>query len=135
MRFHKDENEVERHVRYAIEQGVNYFDTAYIYSGSEALLGRILKKDGLRDQIKLATKLPHHMVRKYADFDRLFLTELERLQTDRVDYYLMHMLTGPESWQRLVALGVLDWIAEKSAPGRSSTSAFPITAGRRPLPR
>lgn len=130
MRFHKDEDEVERHIRYAIEQGVNYFDTAYIYSGSEALLGRVLAKDGLRDRVNIATKLPHHMVRKYADFDRFFLAELERLQTDRIDYYLMHMLTGPESWQRLVALGILDWIAQKKRAGQIRNLGFSFHGGQ-----
>jgi len=124
MRFHKDEQEVERHIRYAIEQGVNYFDTAYIYSGSEAMLGRILSKDGLRDRIKLATKLPLHLVRRQADFDRLFTTQLERLQTDRMDYYLMHMLPGPASWRRLTELGIIEWIAEKKRQARIVNIGF-----------
>jgi len=124
MRFHKDEAEVERYMRYAIEEGVNFFDTAYIYRGSEALLGRILSKDGLREKVNLATKLPYYMVRKTEDFERLFQTQLERLQTDYVDYYMIHMLPGVSSWNRLCELGVQDWIAEKRASGQIRQMGF-----------
>lgn len=80
MRFAKDEQEVERQIIYAIEHGVNYFDTAYIYPKSEAILGRVLAK-GYRDRVKIATKMPPYLVKKYEDLDKLFETELERLRT------------------------------------------------------
>jgi predicted aldo/keto reductase-like oxidoreductase len=124
MRFNKDEKEVEREIRYAIEQGVNYFDTAYIYLGSEVTLGKILAKDGLRDQVKIATKLPHYLVRKYADFDKIFNTELQRLQTDHIDYYLIHMLNSPAAWQKVLDMGAGRWIAEKKASGAIRNIGF-----------
>lgn len=124
MRLNKDENEAEKQIRYAIGQGVNYFDTAYIYLGNEAVLGRILAKDGLRDKVKLATKMPQFLVKKYADFDRYFSAQLERLQTDHIDYYLMHMLPGAEAWRRLVDLGVLRWAEEKRQSGAIRNLGF-----------
>ncbi|ULQ59747.1 aldo/keto reductase [Brucepastera parasyntrophica] len=124
MRFHKDEREVERQIRYAIEQGVNYFDTAYMYGNSEAILGRILSKDGLREKVKIATKMPYYMVRKNQDFNRFFNTELERLQTDYIDYYLMHMVTDLKSWRGLCDLGIREWVAEKKSSGRIRNIGF-----------
>jgi len=130
MRFHKEEAEAERHVRYAIDHGVNYFDTAYKYSGSEATLGRILAKDGLRERVKIATKLPYFLVGKPADFDRLFHTQLDRLQTDYIDYYLIHMLPALTSWERLCQMGILDWIREKKASGAIRQLGFSFHGGR-----
>ena len=124
MRFHKDGSEVEKQIHYAIKQGVNYFDTAYGYSGSEVTLGRILAKDGLRDKVKLATKMPQFMVKKHADFDKFFSTQLERLQTDHIDYYLMHMLSDAATWHRLVDMGVLHWVDEKRQSGAIRNLGF-----------
>lgn len=124
MRFNKDEHEVERHVRTAIENGINYFDTAYLYSGNEAVLGRVLAKDGLRDKVNIATKLPQYMVRKTEDIEKMFKTELERLKTDRIDYYLMHMLSSSENWHRLEQLGIVEWIAEKKRLGQIRNIGF-----------
>jgi len=115
MRFPKDYAESEALIARAIEAGVNYFDTAYVYAGNEITLGKILASGGYRDGIKLATKLPHYLVRRYEDFDRIFETQLKRLQTDRIDYYLIHMLASRSIWERLIALGVERWIAEKKA--------------------
>ncbi len=124
MRLPRDEQAAEALIRRAIEAGVNYFDTAYIYPGNEALLGRILAKDGLREKVRIATKLPHYLVKKRADIDRLFAAQLERLRTDHVDYYLMHMLTDLSDWQRLLSCGVLDWIAEEKKKGRIRNLGF-----------
>ena len=124
MRFHKDGSKVEKQIRYAIEQGVNYFDTAYGYSGSEVTLGRILAKDGLRDKVELATKMPQFMVKKHADFDKFFSTQLGRLQTDHIDYYLMHMLSDAATWHRLVGMGVLRWVEEKRQIGAIRNLGF-----------
>ena len=90
-----DMEETEKELLAAIHGGVNYFDTAYIYPGSEAAVGAILEKNGLRKQVYIATKLPHYLVKKPEDLDRIFDEELKRLRTDYVDYYLMHMLTDP----------------------------------------
>ena len=129
MRFAKDEKEVEKQIIYAIEQGVNYFDTAYIYPNSEAVLGRVLAK-GYRDRVKLATKLPPYMVKKREDLDKIFNTQLERLQTDHIDYYFIHMLTDVTIWNRLINLGILEWIEEKKQKGQIVNIGFSYHGGR-----
>ena len=109
--------ETEKEILLAIENGVNYFDTAYIYTGSEAALGEILEKNGLRNQVNIATKLPHYLIKSRSGLDKLFSEELRRLRTDHVDYYLMHMLNDIDTWDRLKAMGIEEWIAEKKASG------------------
>ena len=74
-----DMEETEKQLLLAIREGVNYFDTAYIYPGSEAALGQILDKNGLRDQVKIATKLPHYLMKSRQSMDALFAEELRRL--------------------------------------------------------
>ena len=112
-----DIEETEREILTAIEHGVNYFDTAYIYPGSEAALGQILARNGLRDKVNIATKLPHYLIKQTDGLEKLFQEELRRLRTDHVDYYLMHMLTDVDTWKRLCDLGIRQWIAEKKASG------------------
>jgi len=112
-----DMAETEREVLAAIQNGVNYFDTAYIYPGSEAALGEILNRNGLRNQVNIATKLPHYLIKSRSALDKLFSEELRRLQTDHVDYYLMHMLTNTDTWARLCSLGILEWLEEKKKCG------------------
>ncbi|MEW9124041.1 MAG: aldo/keto reductase [Thermotaleaceae bacterium] len=129
MRFAKDEKEVEKQIIYAIEKGINYFDTAYIYPNSEAILGRVLAK-GYRDRVKIATKMPPYLIKKYEDFDRIFNVELNRLQTDYIDYYFIHMLTDVEVWNRLVNIGVLKWIEEKKQKGQLTNIGFSYHGGR-----
>ena len=112
-----DMAETEREVMTAIESGVNYFDTAYIYPGSEAALGEILEKNSARDRVYIATKLPHYLIKSREELDKKFNEQLRRLRTDHIDYYLMHMLTDVDTWQRLVDMGIKEWIAEKKASG------------------
>ena len=119
-----DMEETEREIKLAIEQGINYFDTAYIYSGSEAALGEILEKNHLRDKVNIATKLPHYLIKSPAGLDKLFNEELRRLRTDHVEYYLMHMLNDIEAWQRLQDMGIEDWIAEKKRTGQIKQVGF-----------
>ena len=88
-----DIDKAEQEILAAFRAGVNYFDTAYLYPGSEAALGEILARNGIRDQVNVATKLPQYMVKTRAAIDRYFDEELKRLQTDRIDYYLMHQMT------------------------------------------
>ena len=112
-----DMAETECEILTAVEGGVNYFDTAYIYPGSEAALGEILERNGLRDRVYIATKLPHYLIKSREGLDKLFAEELRRLRTDHVDFYLMHMLTDTDTWERLKAMGIEEWIAEKKASG------------------
>ena len=114
----------EKEILEAFHGGVNYFDTAYIYPGSEAALGEILARNGIREQVNIATKLPHYLLKKPVDLDRCFSEELRRLKTDHVDYYLMHMLTDTKTWQRLEGLGIVQWLAEKKASGQIRQVGF-----------
>ncbi len=116
--------ETEKEILEAFHGGVNYFDTAYIYPGSEAALGEILARNGIREQVNIATKLPHYLLKKPEDLDRCFSEELRRLKTDHVDYYLMHMLTDTKTWQRLESLGIVQWLAEKKASGQIRQVGF-----------
>ena len=109
--------ETEREILTAVEGGVNYFDTAYIYPGSEAALGEILERNGLRDRVYIATKLPHYLIKSREALDKLFNEELRRLRTAHVDFFLLHMLTDTATWERLKAMGIEEWIAEKKASG------------------
>ena len=112
-----DYEKAEQQIMLAIRGGVNYFDTAYIYPGSEALLGEVLEKNGVRKDVYIATKVPHYLVKSRKDLDKIFDEELRRLRTDYIDYYLMHMLTDIKSWERMKELGVLQWLQEKQASG------------------
>ncbi len=123
MRFRKkngrfDFDEAEREILAAIRLGVNYFDTAYAYPGSEALIGEIFEKNGVRDQIYIADKLPHYLVKSHDRLDKMFVEQLKRLRTDHIDYYLMHMLSDVATWERLKGLGIEDWIREKKESGQ-----------------
>ena len=122
MRFQRkagriDMDEMEKEILLAIEQGVNYFDTAYIYPGSEAALGQVLEKTGKRNSVYIATKLPHYLIKNRDGLEKLFQEELRRLRTDHIDYYLMHMLNDADTWQRLKDMGIEEWIREKKKSG------------------
>lgn len=119
-----DLEKAEREVLAAIQGGVNYFDTAYVYPGSEKALGQILAKNHMREQVKIATKLPQYLIKKRESMDKYFSEQLSRLQTDHVDYYLMHMLADIKSWEKLVSLGILDWLEEKKASGAIGQVGF-----------
>ena len=129
MRFTKKGNAIdlekaEREIMAAFRAGVNYFDTAYLYPGSEVLLGTVLERNGIRDQVNIATKLPQYLVRNLAGAEKYFSEELERLRTGHVDYYLMHMLTDLAQWERLKQLGITDWIREKKESGAIRNIGF-----------
>ena len=108
-----DLDKAEQEILAAYKGGVNYFDTAYIYPGSEAAIGEIFERNGIRDKIKIATKLPHYMIKSVDNAEKFFQEELRRLKTDYIDYYLMHMLTDLKTWERLKELGIVEWINEK----------------------
>lgn len=112
-----DIEKAEKELLAAYEAGVNYFDTAYIYPGSEAAIGEIFEKNGIRENIKIATKLPHYMIKSVQGAERIFREELKRLRTDYIDYYLMHMLDDVDTWNKLVEMGLLDWLLKKKEEG------------------
>lgn len=122
MRFTKkgaeiDLDKAEQELMYAIRHGVNYLDTAYVYPGNEEAVGKILAKNNCRGEVYLATKLPHYLIRSASGAQKKFTEELHRLQTDYIDYYLMHMLNDVKTWERLVDQGIGDWIVQKRASG------------------
>ena len=108
----------------AVDAGVNYLDTAYIYPGSEAALGEVMARTGIRDRVNIATKLPPYLVKSISGADRIFDEQLERLRVDRIDYYLMHMLTDVASWQRLAEMGIVDWLERRRAAGQIGQVGF-----------
>ncbi|GHV83464.1 aldo/keto reductase [Spirochaetia bacterium] len=108
----------------AIKNGVNYFDTAWMYPGSEDALGTILANNGARKQVYIATKLPVLFCKNGADFDRYFNESLKRLKTDYIDYYLMHMLTDFASWEKLKSFGIENWITQKKKSGEIKQIGF-----------
>jgi predicted aldo/keto reductase-like oxidoreductase len=108
----------------AVEGGVNYFDTAYIYGSSEEVLGTILEKNSLRDKVYIATKLPLVLSRSPQDFDKFFNKELERLRTTYIDYYLLHMLSNMDQWEKFRAWGIEDWAAQKKKEGKIRQFGF-----------
>lgn len=129
MRFtHKggsiDIDKAEKEIMKAYELGVNYYDTAYLYPGNEVALGEILKRTGIRKNINIATKLPQYMVKNIKDVERIFNDELERLKTDYIDYYLMHMITDIEQYYHLEKIGIKEWIEAKKAEGKIRNIGF-----------
>ncbi|MBO5666554.1 MAG: aldo/keto reductase [Firmicutes bacterium] len=112
-----DMEETEREIVRAYEGGVNYYDTAYIYPGSEAALGEILEKNQLRDKVYIASKLPHYLIKSRDGLDKMFNEQLRCLKTDHIDYYLMHMLSDVDTWEKLKNMGIESWLEEKQASG------------------
>ncbi|MBS7648154.1 MAG: aldo/keto reductase [Candidatus Bathyarchaeia archaeon] len=113
-----NEPEAIRMIRYAVDHGVNYIDTAYPYHGgnSEVVVGKALK-DGYRDKVRIATKMPIGRVSKPEELDEIFNEQLRRLQLDYVDFYLLHGLNR-DGWRKTLDLNALDWAERQIAEGR-----------------
>ena len=105
-------------LRNAIDQGLNYVDTAWTYHSeqSEPFVGRVLQ-EGYREKVNLATKMPSWLVKSHEDLERLFNTQLERLQTDHIDFYLLHALNAGH-WDNYLKVRVFDWAERKLAEGQ-----------------
>ena len=119
-----NEPEAIRMVRRAIDGGVNYLDSAYLYHGgnSEQLVGKVLK-DGYRDKVRIATKLPVRFIDKKEDFDRILNEQLTRLDIDYIDFYLLHSL-NKEFWHKVRDWGVLQWAEKQMAAGKFGRLGF-----------
>lgn len=115
---HIDEDRAIAMIRDAIKQGVNYFDTAYPYHGgrSEPLLGKALE-GGYREKVMVATKLPHYMVSSLDGAKKIFQNQLNKLRTDYIDYYLLHMLSDKAGFDRMAKIGVMDWLEQQKKDG------------------
>jgi hypothetical protein len=119
-----DEQRSVRQIRDAIDQGVNYLDTAWPYHAgeSENVLGRALT-DGYRQKVKIATKLPSWIIKKTEDMDQFLNAQLDKLKTDCIDYYLIHNLAG-DMWDHLDKLGVKDFLDRAIKEGRIINPGF-----------
>lgn len=119
-----DYERTEKQIITAIENGVNYFDTAYLYPGSEKTLGKILKSNGYREKVKIATKMPAQVVKTRQKMDEIFEKQLERLETDYIDYYMIHNIIKFEDWENLKKFGILDFIEDEKKNGRIINFGF-----------
>lgn len=114
----------EAEIMEAYNSGVNYYDTAYIYPGSETAIGEIFERNNIRDKIYIADKLPHYLIKSREGAEKIFNEMLKRLRTDHIDFFLMHMLTDMKSWQKMLDLGIGDWLKEKKASGKIRRIGF-----------
>lgn len=119
-----DESEAIRMIRHAIDQGVNYVDTAWPYHGgnSEPLVAKALQ-EGYREKVKIATKMPSWLIQKAEDFDHYLNSQQERLQTDCIEFYMAHGLNKTR-WPALKELGLLEWAEKAKADGRIEFFGF-----------
>ena len=126
MRFPKDESQTIEMVRYAVDHGVNYLDTAYVYRGSEDLLAKALK-NGYRKKVNLVTKAPLWNIDEYAGFERYLDIQLKRLKTDYIDVYLLHNLYGP-NWDRAKRYNGFAFLEEMKKKGKIGVGGLSIHA-------
>jgi predicted aldo/keto reductase-like oxidoreductase len=125
-----DENRASKQIRMAIDMGVNYIDTAFTYhmGSCEPFLSRALS-DGYREKVKLATKMPHWLVKEKKDMDSILTSQLNRLSTEQIDYYLIHALNG-QSWPTLEAMGVGEFLKTAKASGKIANAGFSFHGDR-----
>ena len=119
-----DEENATKQIRYAIDNGVNYIDTAYIYHGknSESFLGKALK-DGYRERVKLATKLPCWYIKEKEDMDKILDEQLAKLDTEYIDFYLVHALDTTQ-WEKMKNLGLFEFLEKAKESGKIKHIGF-----------
>lgn len=120
-----DRDKALKQIRGAIDKGVNYLDTAYVYHGgaSETFLGEYVLKDGYREKVNIATKLPCQIIDKAEGFEEIFNKQLERLQVDCIDYYLLHGINGV-MWRKMLTLGIVDFMDKLKEQGKIRYMGF-----------
>jgi len=116
-----DEKRAIQQIRYAIDHGVNYIDTAIAYM-NEPLVARALN-DGYREKVKIATKLPPWSVNKAEDMENIFKVQLDNFKTDHIDYYMLHGLNRP-NWDKMMALGALELLTKLKRNGSIINAGF-----------
>ena len=118
--------ETRAQLLYAISKGVNYIDTGFPYfaGAAEPTLGRILRQAGCRDDVYIATKLPPWSVREPSDMEHIVNEQLRRMQTDRIDYYLLHGIADRDEWDRMLGLGLLSFLDRALKDGRIRRAGF-----------
>jgi hypothetical protein len=126
-----DEERAIQQIRYAVDNGVNYIDTAFPYhrGESEKLVGKALQ-DGYREKVNIATKLPPFMLEKREDMDKILDIQLRKLKTDQVDYYLLHGLDA-NSWKKLRNFGIIEFLDRIKAHGKIRNAGFSFHGDRR----
>ncbi len=126
-----DEEKATKQIRYAIDNGINYIDTAFTYHNneSESFLGRALQ-EGYREKIKLATKLPVWAVKSREDMDKYLNIQLEKLQTDHIDYYMLHGLNSA-TWEKSKKYGVFDFFSKAKKQGKIINAGFSFHGDRK----
>ena len=125
-----NEELAERQILHAIDRGVNYLDTAYLYLNgrSELFLGKMLASNGRRDDIKLATKLAHWRTGSKQEMDDMLDEQLSKLRTDRIDYYLIHALSG-HPWEIAKRNGVIEFLDDALRRGKILNAGFSFHGG------
>ncbi|MBS3789095.1 aldo/keto reductase [Candidatus Bipolaricaulota bacterium] len=119
-----DEDEAIKMVRYAIDHGVNYIDTAWPYhdGNSEEFIAKVLR-DGYRDKVRLATKLPSWLIEEPEDMDEYLDKQLNRLEVDKLDFYLLHAL-NQEHWKNYREQGIFEWLDKVQSEGKIAHPGF-----------
>ena len=120
-----DKERAAEQIRYAIDRGVNFLDTAYVYHAgtSESFLGEYVLKDGYREKVNISTKLPCMTINKKENMEKILNKQLKRLQVEYIDYYLLHGLNG-DIWDKMLSLGVINFMDKIRKQGKARRMGF-----------